>query len=203
MGAMKLMGKILLGIFALAVIALLVGLWRASAARGADRDYHAAIPKTLVLKSESFLAGGEIPGALTCQGAGSSPQLSWAAAPKNTQSYALVMMDWDGPSPNLRLGSFTHWILYDVPQDTHEIKASIASVDLSQANIVAGKNSLDTTDYTPPCPPIGSHTYVFRIYALDVPELHLVLRDRRALFEAMKGHVLAFGELQGHFGGKN
>jgi Raf kinase inhibitor-like YbhB/YbcL family protein len=198
---MKLLGKLLLGIIAIAVVGVLFGLWRASGARDADDRYHVYIPKTLVLRSESFAAGGEIPSRFTCKGAGSSPQLSWLPAPQNTQSYALIMMDWDGPSPYLRLGNFTHWILYDVPPDTHEIKASVTATDLSQAKIKAGNNSSDATDYTPACPPMGAHRYVFRVYALDVPTLHPADRDRQAIFEAMRGHVLAFGELQGFFGG--
>jgi len=198
---MKRLGKILLGLLALALVGVLFGLWHASTARGADERYHAGIPKTLVLSSESFVADGQIPSAFTCKGSGSSPQLLWTAAPENTQSYALVMMDWDGPSPYFRLGDFTHWILYDVPPGTHEIKGSVTAADLAQAKIKAGNNSLGASDYTPPCPPMGTHRYLFRLYALDVPALHPVSRDREAIFDAMRGHVLAFGELRGLFGG--
>jgi hypothetical protein len=76
-------------------------------------------------------------------------------------------------------------------------------VVLAVAKIAAGNNSSDATDYTPPCPPMGTHSDVFRVCALNVPALHPVSRDTQAIFEAMKGHVLTFGDLLGHFGGRS
>jgi len=119
---MKLLGKILLGIILAIVAAVVFALWRASSARAADRAFHAALARSAVLKSESFSAGGDIPAAFTCKGAGASPELSWDATPENAQSYVLIVMDWDVPSPSFRVIGFTHWILYNVPRAVHEVK---------------------------------------------------------------------------------
>jgi phosphatidylethanolamine-binding protein (PEBP) family uncharacterized protein len=48
---------------------------------------------------------------------------------------------------------------------------------------------------------LGKHRYLFRLYALDVPEIHPASRDRDAMMDAMTGHVLAYGEIAGLFGG--
>jgi Raf kinase inhibitor-like YbhB/YbcL family protein len=197
----KLIGKILLGILLLIAAAVVLAMWRASGARAADRAFHAAIARSVVLKSESFGADGDIPAAFTCKGAGASPELSWEATPENARSYVLIVTDWDGPSPSFRLGSFTHWILYNVPQAVHDIKSAATPAELHRAKIEAGNNSSDVAAYMPPCPPLGKHRYVFRIYALDVAQIHPTLNDRQAVFDAMKGHVLAYGEIVGRFGG--
>jgi Raf kinase inhibitor-like YbhB/YbcL family protein len=197
---MKLIGKVLLGIL-LVMAAVAFAMWRASGARAADRAFHAALSRSVVLKSESFSADGDIPTAFTCKGAGASPEVSWEATPENAQSYVLIVTDWDGPSPSFRLGNFTHWILYNVPQAVHEVKSTVTAAELNQAKIETGNNSSDAAAYTPPCPPMGKHRYVFRVYALDVAQIHPTSRERQAVFEAMKGHVLAYGEIVGRFGG--
>jgi len=198
---MKLVGKILLGILLVIVAVVSFAMWRTSGARAADRAFHATLSRSIVLKSESFSAGGDIPTAFTCKGAGASPELSWEATPENAQSYVLIVTDWDGPSPSFRLGNFTHWILYNVPQAVHEIKSTVSAAELNQAKIETGNNSSDAAAYAPPCPPMGKHRYVFRVYALDVAQIHPTSHDRQAVFDAMKGHVLAYGEIVGRFGG--
>ncbi len=66
----------------------------------------------LQLTSPSF-ANGEIPKKFTCDGDDTSPQLEWVAPPAATQSFALTIVDHDAP-----IGSFVHWVLYDVPPET-------------------------------------------------------------------------------------
>jgi Raf kinase inhibitor-like YbhB/YbcL family protein len=163
--------------------------------------FHAALARSAVLKSESFSAGGDIPTAFTCKGAGASPELSWEATPENAQSYVLIVMDWDVPSPSFRIIGFTHWILYNVPRAGHEVKSTVTAAELNRAKIETGDNSLGAAAYTPPCPPMGKHRYVFRIYELDLALIHPASHDRQAIFDAMKGHVLAYGEIVARFGG--
>lgn len=198
---MRLIGKILLAILVLAAVMIAVTHMRALKARAADQAFHAALPKTILMHSVSFSAGGEIPAAYTCKGEGVSPEIAWEGTPDKTRSYVLISTDWDGPSPNFRLGNFTHWILYNIGPQRHEIKSAVKPAELSQDKIDVGENSSDTAAYTPPCPPLGKHRYIFRLYALDVPEIHPAPRDRNAVLEAMKGHILAFGEISGLFGG--
>jgi Raf kinase inhibitor-like YbhB/YbcL family protein len=197
----KLLGRVLLAIVVLAAAFIAFAYMRASGARDVDRAYHAAIPKTLILHSISFGVGGDIPAAYTCRGEGVSPEVSWEDAPDKAQSYVLIATDWDGQTPRLRLGNFTHWILYDIPRDVREIKSAATPAELAQRKIAIGNNSSNATAYVPPCPPLGKHRYIFRVYALDVPQIRPASRDRDAVMDAMTGHVLAYGEIVGLFGG--
>lgn len=198
---MRLIGKILLVIFVLATVLVAVTHRRALKAREADQAFHAALPKTILLHSVSFSAGGELPAAYTCKGEGVSPEISWEGAPEKTRSYVLIATDWDGPSPNFRLGNFTHWILYNIGPQLHQVKSAAKPAELSAEKIDVGNNSSDVAAYMPPCPPLGKHRYLFRLYALDVPEIHPASHDRNGVMEAIKGHILAFGEISGLFGG--
>jgi Raf kinase inhibitor-like YbhB/YbcL family protein len=197
----KLLGKVLLAIVVLAAAFIAFAYMRASGARDVDRTYHAAIPKTVVLQSISFSPGGDIPASYTCKGEGVSPELSWESVSEKAQSFVLIATDWDGPSPRLRLGNFTHWLLFNIPQGVREVKSAVTPVELAQEKIDVGNNSSDAAVYMPPCPPMGRHRYVFRLYALDVPQLHPASRDRDGVMNAMTGHVLAYGEIVGLFGG--
>src|SRR5206468_8417613 len=62
------------------------------------------------LTSPAFAAGALIPKTFTCDADDVSPPLAWSGAPSTTKSWALVADDPDAPN-----GTFTHWILFDVP----------------------------------------------------------------------------------------
>ncbi|HEY2780140.1 MAG TPA: YbhB/YbcL family Raf kinase inhibitor-like protein [Steroidobacteraceae bacterium] len=198
---MKLIGIALLAILVLA--AAVIGLARMRAAKALDADlaYHSTIPKTVILHSISFSTGGEISASYTCKGEGVSPEISWEGVPDNARSFVLIVTDWDGPSPRFRLGNFTHWLLYNIPHGVHQIKSAVTAADLNRDKIDLGNNSSDAGAYKPPCPPLGKHRYVFRLYAIDVAQIHPASRDRDGVMQAMKGRVLAYGEIVGFFGG--
>ena len=46
---------------------------------------------------------------------------------------------------------------------------------------------------------MGIHKYLFRIYALDVPQLQPASPDHDGIISAMKGHVLGYGELSAFY----
>ncbi|HEX3948532.1 MAG TPA: YbhB/YbcL family Raf kinase inhibitor-like protein [Steroidobacteraceae bacterium] len=197
---MKLIGTVLLTILVLAAAVLGFALTRATKARDADLAYHSPIPKTVILHSISFSAGGDIPASYTCKGEGVSPEVSWEGVPENARSYVLIMTDWDGPSPRFRLGNFTHWILYNIPHGVHQIQSAVNRAELTREKIEVGNNSSGAGAYQPPCPPLGKHRYLFRLYALGVAQIQPASRDRNAVMDAMKGRVLAYGEIVGLFG---
>jgi Raf kinase inhibitor-like YbhB/YbcL family protein len=196
----KLLGRILLAILILAVAFIAVTIVRASKARDADQAYHSALPKSVFVRSISFNGGADMSASYTCKGEGVSPEISWDGVPENARSFVLIAMDWDDPSPKFRLGNFTHWILYNIPLDVREIKSAVTSADLKQSNIQVASNSSDAAAYGPPCPPLGKHRYIFRVYALDVPKIDPASPDRDHVMAAMKGRVLAYGEVVGLFG---
>lgn len=108
-----------------------------------------------------------------CGGNNTSPQLSWTGAPAGTQSFVVVIFDEDA-------GAFIHWIVFD-------IAASVGQIP--EGGQVPGGQTLNDFDqgqfgYGGPCPPSGeTHTYVFRIYALDVRHVGLTAGQATSLTE--------------------
>jgi Raf kinase inhibitor-like YbhB/YbcL family protein len=147
---------------------------------------------TLHVSSSSFADGQSMPARLTCDGANASPELQWSAAPARTKSYVIVMNDTDTPS------GFVHWLAYNIPAGTHEEHegASTPSTRLIQAR--EGNNNFGHAGYGGPCPPPGSpHHYVLRVFALDVDPALAAGQDKEDVLAAIKGHVLARGQLTG------
>ena len=147
------------------------------------------------IESKSFPTGGDIPSRFTCDGENLSPALSWSAPPQGTQSLALIADDPDAP-----VGTFVHWVLYDLPAGTQELPEAVpASADLPSGGR-QGTNDFGRLGYDGPCPPPGKpHRYFFRLFALD-RKLDLRSRASRSdLDRAMKGHILAQGEVMGRY----
>jgi Raf kinase inhibitor-like YbhB/YbcL family protein len=151
------------------------------------------------LESPAFPDGGTIPKAQTCDGKGTSPPLAWSDVPGAARALALICEDPDAPG-----GTFTHWVLFDLPPDLKGLKEDLPAegeVGLTSGGGVArhGKNDFGQLGYGGPCPPGGTHRYVFRLYALDA---RLDLKPgatRKELLQAMKGHILAEGRLMGRY----
>ena len=62
-----------------------------------------------------------------------------------------------------------------------------------------GVTDFGSTGYGGPCPPSGTHRYYFKIYALDTMlDLDSEVRKKK-LVEAMKGHIIAQGQLMGKY----
>src|SRR5687767_4172634 len=101
----------------------------------------------------SFVEGETSPVAHTCHGANQSPALRWQDPP-SCQTFVLMMGDPDAPR-----GTFTHWILYDIPGSQRELPAALANVG---ALGTPGTNDFMTTGYSGPCPPRGGggHRYI-------------------------------------------
>lgn len=161
--------------------------------RAADQP---SIP-SLEFRSGSFV-GDTIPQKYSSCGGqdGASPELSWSVPPEHTQSLALIVFDKDSPFGF----KFTHWVLYDMPPDKRELAEDIAKQEKLPDSSRQGPNDYDRIGYVGPCPPGHSvHHYVFNLYALDT-KLSLPPRaSKKQLLKAMKGHVLASGELVGRF----
>ena len=151
--------------------------------------------QTMNLTSTSFQDGKQIPAKFTCSGANLSPQLSWSAPPAKTASLALTVTDPDAPR-----GTWVHWVLYDLPADTHALPEGLPALGQLPNGARQGRNDFGEIGYGGPCPPPGSpHHYIFTLYALDA-KLNLPEGATRAQVEAaMKGHILASGRLTGLF----
>ena len=125
-----------------------------------------------------------------------SPALSWSVPPEHTQSFALIVIDKDSP-----LGwNFVHWVFYDLPADKRELPEAIAKQEQLPDGSRQGRNGFDKIGYVGPCPPGHSpHRYAFTLYALDT-KLNLPAgASKKKVMNAIKGHILASGELVGKF----
>ncbi len=141
------------------------------------------------LTSPSFGPDQMIPSALTCDGENTSPALNWGHPPEGTRSFALILDDPDAPR-----GTFTHWVLFDIPADARGLPAKVRDIG------VGGRNDFRNDHYGGPCPPPnrGKHHYFFKLFALNVPSLNLPLgASRKAVENAMQGHILGQVHLVG------
>ena len=146
---------------------------------------------TFKLDSPAFAEGATIPVDFSCDGQNKSPQLRWSGAPANTRSFALIVDDPDAPG-----GTFTHWVLFDIPASASQLAES------DTATGVSGASGFGTAGYGGPCPPKGrgAHRYFFKLYALDVESLNLKAGASRSNVEAaIKGHVIGQAQLMGRF----
>ena len=148
------------------------------------------------LKTTAFADGAGIPKKYTCDGADDSPDLSWNDAPAGTQSFALIADDPDAP-----VGTWTHWIIWNIPAQTTSLPEGVPKVDKSGDGTHQGKNDFKRIGYGGPCPPSGKpHRYFFRLYALDTKLDLKAGASRSELEHAMKGHVLSQTSLKGTYG---
>ena len=152
---------------------------------------------TIRLQSPAFVNGGTIPKLYTCDGKDLSPPLSWSGVPESARSLALICDDPDAPR-----GTWTHWLILDIPAGARELPEGVAPqerVDLAGGQEPArqGKNDFGKVGYGGPCPPGGTHHYVFRIYAVDSRWKQGSALTREGALKAVKGHVLAEGRLTG------
>ncbi len=125
---------------------------------------HAA--QALSLKSPAFGDGGIIPNEFTfssagqCSGANASPPLVFDGVPDGTMSFALTVRDPDG-------GNWLHWKTWNIPATVDAIPQNFSAwTPYSQAT-----NDFGKLGYGGPCPPSGSHRYIFTLYALGVSSL--------------------------------
>jgi Raf kinase inhibitor-like YbhB/YbcL family protein len=149
----------------------------------------------LTLRSTAFTEGGSIPQRYTCEGQDTAPPLAWAGAPAGTKSFALIVDDPDAPDPKAPKRTWVHWVLYDIPPSATALPEGGAL----PAGTRQGLNDWGRTGYGGPCPPVGRHRYVHKLYALDIPLGDLGSPAKADVGKAMKGHVLAESALIGTY----
>jgi Raf kinase inhibitor-like YbhB/YbcL family protein len=158
----------------------------------AINDPGAAAAKKLAVTSPKIASGGAIAEMYSAYGQSVSPPLHWGKGPYGTRSFALIVEDPDAPMPT----PFTHWMVWNLPASTTSVAEGAVPAGARQGKLMfVGK-----VGYMGPRPPAGGpHHYHFQVFALDQA---LDLPDgaeRPALMAAIKGHVLASGELVGTY----
>ena len=156
------------------------------------------------------------------------PKISWAKGPKETQSYAIIVIDPDVPAnlddinkedvtieADAPRQPFYHWAQVDIPADITELpKGKGRGLDKGQASHgIPGINdyatfldptrALEFKGWDGPCPPWNDmkvHHYHFIVAALDVRSLDLPQGfTARDAFEAIKAHTIAKGKVIGTY----
>jgi Raf kinase inhibitor-like YbhB/YbcL family protein len=153
----------------------------------------------LTVTSVAFKAGDVVPKEHSGEGADKSPPLAWSGAPAATKEFAIIVHDPDAP-----VGTWYHWVLYNIPSDVTSLPAGVPKTAVLQTPVKGrqGLNSWSSENvgYRGPMPPPGhgQHRYIYTVYAVDTHiELAPNLATAAALEKKIAGHVLAKGELQG------
>src|SRR5579859_618412 len=146
---------------------------------------------TIRIASTAFEADRPIPKKYSGEGPDVSPPLAWSGVPQSAKELALICDDPDAPTPE----PWVHWILYKLSPALTGLKEG------EKGGGVEGKNSFERTGYGGPMPPQGDgrHHYHFKLYALDQALGVGAGLSKDQLLAAMKGHILAQGELIGTF----
>jgi Raf kinase inhibitor-like YbhB/YbcL family protein len=115
--------------------------------------------KELSVRSAAFQNNQRIPMKYTCDGEEISPPLMIYRVPTEAKSLALIFED-----PDVSSGIYIHWLVWNMSPQGKIPENTVPGVQ--------GANSSGRTSFEGPCPPSGTHHYVFRAYALDA-ELEL------------------------------
>jgi hypothetical protein len=139
------------------------------------------------LTSPAFVDNERFPSAYTCDGDEISPPLVFHSIPAEAKSLALILDDPDAPG-----SSFIHWTLWNIPAREQDVATGEIPPGARE-----GKNTAGGKGYVSPCPPTGTHRYVFTLFALDA-ELGLPAGAAPdELRRAMEGHIVEETKLTG------
>ena len=152
-------------------------------------------PANIQVKSSAFSNNGMIPDKFSAYFEDISPNISWSNVPKNAKSVVLMMED-----PDAGLKPVTHWIMANIPIDTTSFAENTPKNKMIGGAMQGGNHTGKIGWYgMMPPPDDPPHKYHFQIFALD-RVLNLPNGfNRQALLDAMKGHVIAKGEIIGMY----
>lgn len=153
--------------------------------------------KKLVVTSDAFEHNGEIPVRYTGRGEDISPSLTLSVFTGDAKSIAVIMDDLDHP-----ISGYNHWVIWNIPmQETIPENIPHGSVVDTLGGAVQGIG-YGRHRYRGPKPPWfmrGYHRYQFHVYVLDC-KLGLGGNTRKkALLQAMDGHIMQYGSIIGKF----
>jgi hypothetical protein len=135
--------------------------------------------------SPAFKHNETMPSAYTCEGQNISPRLEWTEQPQETRSLALIMDDPDATS-----GTWVHWVIFNIPSSSNSLEESFPKEREFQNGIRQGVDSSGKIGYTSPCPPTGTHRYIFKLFALDDLLDLEAGSTKNDLLKAMQNHIL-------------
>jgi para-nitrobenzyl esterase len=147
----------------------------------------------LTVTTPAFKAGGDIPFENTQYKGNVFPGLAWTAGPAGTKAYVLIMQDGDAM---VRGAPILHWTMVNIPATVTKLDAALSAppAGAQYGPNIRGANQPYMGPHTPAGP---KHRYHLQIFALDASLPSDAAASYDALTGAMKGHVLASGEVIG------
>ncbi len=126
--------------------------------------------------SNSLKEGSTVPdkyvfSGMGCTGENLSPPVQWKDAPTDTKSFAITVFDPDAP----KIGGWWHWAVVNIPSDVNALEEGASNNNKLPSNAIEVETDFGDKHYGGPCPPQGDnpHHYIFTVYALKKPEVHL------------------------------
>jgi Raf kinase inhibitor-like YbhB/YbcL family protein len=178
---------------------------RKEAAKGANEPLAIARPETkcarrLTVTSTAFKNGAALPPIYSAYEQDNSFPVAWSGAPTETASYVLIMEDPDSRKPPVPV---IHWVAWNIPPRSTGLREGLEKQDRLEepAGMRQGPSTSGQVGYKGPRPPAGDppHHYHLQIFALDRALDLPAGADRDEILGAVKGHVLASGELVATF----
>ena len=144
----------------------------------------------LKLTSTAFEDGGEIPRIFGYKNGNKHPTLFVSDMPEGTEYLALIMDDPDAMGAVGKV--WVHWVVWNIFP-----VGNTGVVDVMTGT--KGMTDFGEVGYGGPAPPDKRHTYVFKLYALDI-KLDLPNESTKADVEkAMEGHIIEQATLTGTY----
>ena len=140
------------------------------------------------LTSTAFSDGDEIPRECGYKNGNTTPPLTISGIPAGTKSLSIIMDDPDAMGAVGKV--WVHWVAWNISPDVWEYGPGDAA---------EGMTDFGEVGYGGPAPPDKRHTYVFKLYALNI-ELDLPDKSTKADVEkAMEGYILDQATLTGTY----
>ena len=151
----------------------------------------------LQLTSPAFSHGDEIPRKCGYKNGNSSPPLTiQMGESSDTKSLSLIMDDPDAMGAVGKV--WVHWVTWNIaPAEPNGLFGVGWNTKFNGA--IEGMTDFGEVGYGGPAPPDKRHTYVFKLYALDI-KLDLPDKSAKADVEkAMEGHIIEQATLTGTY----
>ena len=150
----------------------------------------------LQLTSSAFSHGDEIPRKFGYKNGNISPPLTIDKIPSDAKSMTLIMDDPDAMGAVGKV--WVHWVTWNIaPAEPNGLFGVGWNTKFDGA--IEGMTDFGEVGYGGPAPPDKTHTYVFKLYALD-SKLDLPDKSTKVDVEkAMEGHIIEQAQLTGTY----
>jgi Raf kinase inhibitor-like YbhB/YbcL family protein len=154
----------------------------------------------LSVTSPAFQSGSALDERFTQDGENMSPPIAWTRGPAGTQSYVIMAEDSGVNRPE----PIVHWIIYNIPSTIRILPQETPAETTLPNGAMQGKNVSGKAGYLGPKPPAGqTHPYHFQVFALNTKlNIDPSSADRATVLSAMKGRVLASGDVVANYTGE-